>query len=72
MTSWTPEATDALFTGNFSFEFVKTNEDLFVFVSSTFSDTHLERNEIQSTIAPELRKNANKLGIQLIFLDMRY
>ena len=35
---WTLEATAALRSGNFSFDFANYNEDLFVFVSSTFTD----------------------------------
>ena len=44
---------------------------LYVFVSSTFDDTQVERNIIQQKIAPYLRNIADEHAIQVIFMDMR-
>ena len=45
---------------------------LYVFVSSTFDDTQIERNIIQQKIAPYLRNIGDKHAIQVIFMDMRW
>lgn len=44
---------------------------LMVFVSSTFTDTHRERNILSEVILPVLQKKARPLGIAVIFVDMR-
>jgi hypothetical protein len=43
-----------------------------IFVSSTFTDTHAERNIILDEILPELRASVNKNHIDISFIDMRY
>ena len=43
-----------------------------VFVSSTFTDTHLERNIILDEIVPILKGIAQPYGIEIVFVDMRY
>ena len=43
-----------------------------VFVSSTFTDTHLERNIIMKEILPEARKHGDAYGIPVSVVDMRY
>lgn len=43
-----------------------------IFVSSTFTDTHNERNYIFEYILPSLQALGNKYQIQINFIDMRY
>lgn len=43
-----------------------------VFVSSTFTDTHLERNILLDEIVPYLKQLATPYNIQIVFVDMRY
>ena len=43
-----------------------------VFVSSTFTDTHVERNTLMNEILPELRTRARGLDIEVTFVDMRW
>ena len=45
--------------------------NLYVFVSSTFTDTKRERNEL-SNILKELSVNGDKHGIVVIFIDLRW
>lgn len=45
---------------------------LMVFVSSTFTDTTVERNIIIESILPRLKARARPYGIQVIFIDMRW
>ena len=45
---------------------------LIVFVSSTFTDTHFERNIFFTKIVPYLRELADQHGIEITFIDMRY
>jgi hypothetical protein len=45
---------------------------LTVFISSTFTDTHCERNILQERIAPLLRARGREFGLEIIFIDMRY
>lgn len=45
---------------------------LVVFVSSTFTDTQLERNYLMDELIFELREVSKPLGIQVIFVDMRW
>ena len=44
---------------------------LSVFVSSTFTDTHLERNFLMDELLPTLKKRGRKSGIEVTFSDMR-
>jgi hypothetical protein len=48
------------------------NSKLLVFVSSTFTDTKLERDILIETISPKLRQEAIKSNIDVIFVDMRW
>ena len=41
-----------------------------LFVSSTFTDTHEERNILQRLL-PELRATASEYGVDIIFCDLR-
>ena len=43
-----------------------------VFVSSTFTDTHSERNVLMSEVLPRVRALADAYGIFLSLVDMRY
>jgi len=45
---------------------------LVVFLSSTFTDTHCERNEILKKTLRDLRTLAEPHGIEVSFVDMRY
>ena len=45
---------------------------LFVFVSSTFTDTQKERNFLMDELQFKLRGEAQKHGIQVILVDMRW
>jgi len=43
-----------------------------VFISSTFTDTHYERNILLDEIVPVLKGIAAPYGIEVVFIDMRY
>ena len=43
---------------------------IIVFISSTFTDTHEERNLLIESILPELRKRFPRVGIKIV--DMRW
>ena len=45
---------------------------LMFFVSSTFTDTHSERNEIMGVIVPKLRELARLHSIDVMAVDLRY
>lgn len=45
---------------------------LLVFVSSTFTDTQLERNFLMDQLLFDLRERARPHGIEVIFVDMRW
>jgi WD40 repeat protein len=45
---------------------------LMVFVSSTFDDTHLERDILHKNILPSLQMMGQHFGIQVILYDMRF
>jgi hypothetical protein len=45
---------------------------LLVFVFSTFTDTHRERNILLESILPDIRAEGNKCGIDVTFVDMRW
>ena len=55
--------------GNLSRGFPRKLE---VFLSSTFTDTHSERNVILKKILKDLRALAEPHGIEVSFVDMRY
>jgi hypothetical protein len=44
---------------------------LSVFISSTFTDTHRERDYIMKELLPPLRREAATMGVQIVFVDMR-
>ncbi len=45
---------------------------LMVFFSSTFTDTHRERDILQNEVLPSLRKQAGPEGVEVTFVDMRW
>ena len=45
---------------------------LMFFVSSTFTDTHLERNEIMNVVVPHLRELACLHSVEVSAVDLRY
>jgi hypothetical protein len=45
---------------------------LLAFISSTFTDTQLERDFIMDELLFYLREKARQFGIQVIFADMRW
>ena len=45
---------------------------LLIFVSSTFTDTHRERDELQFRTLKKLSQEADKHGIVISFSDMRW
>jgi len=69
-----------LLRGGFSSEFFLSKDGIWrtplwclrVFVSSTFTDTHVERNILMNEILPELRTRARGLDIEVTFVDMRW
>jgi hypothetical protein len=61
------------FTSDELFENWRTpSAKLDVFASSTFTDTHLERNIIMKEILPEARKLGDAHGVPVSVVDMRY
>ena len=58
--------------GDFSGRATGMKKTIFVFVSSTFTDTMEERNVLQEKILPRLRALCKEHGIEYIFFDMRY
>ena len=53
-------------------KWIKPQDVLVMFVSSTFTDTHTERNILLQEILPELRKKGREQGVEARFVDMRY
>ena len=45
---------------------------LVIFFSSTFTDTHFERNIIMEEILPELQLKGKEYGVSVVFVDMRF
>ncbi len=45
---------------------------LMVFFSSTFTDSHRERDILQKEILPSLRKQGVPEGVEVTFVDMRW
>ena len=43
---------------------------LMTFISSTFTDTHIERDVLQSTLLPKLRKAGREHGIDVVMMDL--
>ena len=53
-------------------KWMKPQDVLVMFVSSTFTDTMIERNILLQNILPELRKKGREQGVEARFVDMRY
>jgi len=51
---------------------VVPSSKLAVFASSTFTDTVKERNLLLEKILPDLRERGRAMGIEVIFVDMRW
>ena len=47
-------------------------DELKVFVSSTFTDTHDERNILLAKVEPYLREKARPYGLAVTLVDLRY
>ena len=45
---------------------------MLVFISSTFTDTGVERNILMSDILPRLRQAGQRVGVEVTFVDMRW
>ena len=45
---------------------------LIIFFSSTFTDTHDERNIVMEELLPELQSQAQAHGVLVTFVDMRF
>jgi hypothetical protein len=70
------ELLNQVVTGNFSCydELAKyvPKSKLSVFISSTFTDSHAERNVLNEVILPLLQEKYREHGIQIMFSDMRF
>jgi len=69
-----PKTTDfnRLIHGNFTEDFSKQTSRLFrIFLSSTFSDFKIERNEIYRRVFPIIRQKCAELGYEFQVVDMR-
>ena len=53
-------------------KWMKPHDVLVMFVSSTFTDTMIERNILLQNILPELRRKGREQGVEARFVDMRY
>lgn len=45
---------------------------LLIFLSSTFTDTQIERDDLMTKILPKLRDRVNANDIEVTFVDMRW
>ena len=63
---------DFVCTKNILEKWMKTQDVMVVFVSSTFTDTHTERNILLQEILPDLRKMGREQGVEARLVDMRY
>ena len=57
---------------DFEYSWDSPRKTLVIFVSSTFTDTHDERNILLEKVQPYLRDNGRAYGIEVTFVDMRY
>jgi hypothetical protein len=58
--------------GDFKQDFSKQNSRLFrVFISSTFSDFKIERNELYRRVFPAIQQRCAQLGYEFQVVDMR-
>jgi hypothetical protein len=62
-----------LITGDFIQDFSKQTSRLFrIFLSSTFSDFKIERNELYRRVFPLIKQRCSQLGYEFQVVDMRY
>ncbi len=68
----TPEF-NRLINGDFTKDFSKQTSRLFrIFLSSTFSDFKVERNELYRRVFPLIKQRCAQLGYEFQVVDMRY
>ena len=61
-----------LIRGDFSEDFSKQSSRLFrIFLSSTFSDFKVERNELYRRVFPSIKQRCAQLGYEFQVVDMR-
>lgn len=61
-----------LINGDFQGDFPKQNSRLFrIFLSSTFSDFKVERNEVYRRVFPTIKQRSAQLGYEFQVVDMR-
>lgn len=61
-----------LITGDFTQDFSKQTSRLFrIFLSSTFSDFKVERNELYRRVFPNIKQRCAQLGYEFQVVDMR-
>jgi hypothetical protein len=61
-----------LLNGDFTQDFAKQTSRLFrVFLSSTFSDFKVERNELYRRVFPPIKQRCSQLGYEFQVVDMR-
>ena len=70
--SSTEDVVNTLKHGGFSAAVAPFRKSVMVFVSSTFTDTMVERNVLQEQILPGLKQLGREHDIEYIFFDMRY
>lgn len=62
-----------LIIGDFTQDFSKQTSRLFrIFISSTFSDFKVERNELYRRVFPLIKQKCAQLGYEFQVVDMRY
>jgi hypothetical protein len=62
-----------LINGDFTEDFSKQTSRLFrIFLSSTFSDFKIERNELYRRVFPVIKQRCAQLGYEFQVVDMRY
>jgi hypothetical protein len=62
-----------LINGDFTQDFIKQTSRLFrIFISSTFSDFKVERNELYRRVFPSIKQRCAQLGYEFQVVDMRY
>ena len=62
-----------LIRGDFTQDFSKQTSRLFrIFLSSTFSDFKIERNELYRRVFPVIKQRCAQLGYEFQVVDMRY
>ena len=62
-----------LILGDFTKDFSKQTSKLFrIFLSSTFSDFKVERNELYRRVFPSIKERCSELGYEFQVVDMRF